>query len=78
MPVAVCPICNLAFDERAFQLVVPGVGAFDSVECVEEARRRDRHHARVELMDELLASVEDSVDGREKGGGAEAPAVSAD
>lgn len=58
-----CPICNNAFDERAYQLVVAGVGVFDSVACLEEARRRQRHREREELVDRLLEAVQDRGDG---------------
>jgi hypothetical protein len=56
--VAVCPICKSTFDERAYQLVVEGLGVFDSVACVEEARRRERHNAREELVSGLLEALE--------------------
>ena len=70
---AICPICNSTFDERAYQLIAPGLGVFDSVACVEEARRRHRHHAREELMNGLLEEVERRV--REEGGSAPPEAV---
>jgi hypothetical protein len=77
--VATCPICDNTFDESVYQLIVPGLGVFDSIACVEEARRRHRHHARAELMDGLIVEVERRV--REEGGGApseEAPPVAND
>ncbi len=38
-----CPICGSRYDELAYQLVVEGLGSFDSIVCVEEAlRRQDR------------------------------------
>ena len=57
-PMAICPICNNGFDERGYQLVVSGLGVFDSVACVEEARRRHRHGAREELIDGLLEGLD--------------------
>ena len=60
---ATCPICENAFDERGYQLVVPGIGVFDSLACVEEARRRHRRRAREELFDALLAGLETDADG---------------
>ena len=58
-----CPICDNAFDERAFHLIVAGLGTFDSVACLEEARRRKRHREREELVDRLLEAVENRGDG---------------
>src|SRR4051812_7545021 len=55
---ATCPICDNVFDERTYQLIVAGVGAFDSVACADEARRRHRRRHREELMDGLLEAVE--------------------
>jgi hypothetical protein len=60
--VPTCPICNHAFDERAFQFVVAGLGAFDSLDCLEEARRRKRRREREELVDHLLEAVENRGD----------------
>jgi hypothetical protein len=33
-----CRVCGRDFDPLRFQLVVPGLGGFDSVECAEQAR----------------------------------------
>jgi hypothetical protein len=46
------------FDERRYQLVVPELGAFDSVACAEEALRREARHARQELAQGLLEAVQ--------------------
>jgi hypothetical protein len=51
---AICPICERSFDERAFQLVIRGLGAFDSVACADEAMRRQRRRDRGELATDLL------------------------
>ena len=37
---AACQTCGLEFDERAYQVVVWGLGVFDSVDCAEKARKR--------------------------------------
>jgi hypothetical protein len=44
--VVTCPICERRFDERAYQVVVKGLGSFDSVACLEAALRRRARHAR--------------------------------
>jgi hypothetical protein len=54
---AICPICERSFDERAYQLVVRGVGTFDSVACAEEALRRHRRRDNGELASDLLDSI---------------------
>ena len=38
-----CQTCGRPFDERAYQIVVPELGSFESMECAEKAMR---HHAR--------------------------------
>jgi hypothetical protein len=43
----------MPFDERAYQVIVWGLGAFDSVECAEKALRRQRRKS-----DELAAALE--------------------
>jgi hypothetical protein len=37
---AACQTCGVEFDERAYQIVVWGLGAFDSIDCAEKALRR--------------------------------------
>lgn len=55
-PVTTCPLCNRRFDERAYQLVVPGLGSFDAIACVEAAlRQRERAHR--DLAHELSDAV---------------------
>ena len=40
-----CGTCGGPLDERGYQVIVWGLGAFDSVECAEKAmRRRRREH----------------------------------
>jgi hypothetical protein len=55
--VATCPICGTIFDERAYQLVIPRLGAFDSIMCAEEALRRDGRRSREELLSTLIDAV---------------------
>jgi hypothetical protein len=38
-----CQTCGRPFDEHAYQIVVPELGSFESIECAEKALR---HHAR--------------------------------
>ena len=54
---AICPICERSFDELAYQLVIRGVGTFDSVACAEEALRRHRRRGNGELAADLLDSI---------------------
>jgi len=37
---AKCDTCGGPLDERGYQVIVWGLGAFDSVECAEKAMRR--------------------------------------
>ena len=57
---AVCPICERAFDEREYQLVIRDVGAFDSFACAEEALRRHRRRSSGELPTDLLDAARDT------------------
>ena len=50
---AACATCGVEFDERAYQIVVWGLGAFDSIDCAEKALRRRRRRS-----DELAALLE--------------------
>lgn len=54
---AICPICEQSFDERAYQLVIRDVGVFDSIGCAEEAVRRHTRRARGELASDLLDAL---------------------
>lgn len=58
---AICPICERSFDERAFQLVIRGLGAFDSVACVDEAMRRQGRRDRGELATDLLDAARSEI-----------------
>ncbi len=44
--VATCPVCGSWFDDHGYQLVIHGLGSFDSIECADEALRRDAHERR--------------------------------
>jgi len=44
--VATCPVCGSWFDDHGYQLVIYGLGSFDSVECAEQALRRQAHERR--------------------------------
>jgi hypothetical protein len=52
--VAECQICGGSFDECAYQVIVWGLGSFDSVECAERAmQRRARRAAAAQALAEL-------------------------
>jgi hypothetical protein len=53
--VAVCQTCGQSFDERGYQIIVWGLGAFDSVECAEKAMRRQSRQA--SLAEELAREL---------------------
>jgi hypothetical protein len=55
--VRTCPICERRYDERAYQVVVSGLGSFDSIECVEAALRRRARTRRRELVFELEEGI---------------------
>jgi len=55
--VAKCPICGRSFEERAYQVVVWELGAFDSVECAEKALRRRRPRSGHEIADALVRAA---------------------
>jgi hypothetical protein len=44
--VATCPVCGSWFDDHGYQLLVHGLGSFDSIECADEALRRHAHEHR--------------------------------
>ena len=54
---AQCQICGQSFDERAYQIIVSGVGAFDSVECAEKAMRKQTRKA--DLAEALAQELAD-------------------
>jgi hypothetical protein len=55
--VRTCPICERRYDERAYQVVVSGLGSFDSVACVEAALRRRARTRRRELVFDLEGGI---------------------
>jgi hypothetical protein len=50
---AKCPVCGSEYDERAYQIVIDELGSFDSIECAEEAMRRQARGRR-DLPEELI------------------------
>ncbi|HMJ00215.1 MAG TPA: hypothetical protein VK488_10315 [Gaiellaceae bacterium] len=56
--VAICGICGAKYDERAFQVVVPGLRAsFDKVDCAERAlKEHRRQEARRPELEEALVN----------------------
>jgi hypothetical protein len=40
-----CQTCGRPFDERAYQIVVPELGSFESIECAEKALRHNARHS---------------------------------
>jgi hypothetical protein len=44
--VAECQTCGGSFDECAYQVIVWGLGSFDSVDCAERAMQRRARRAR--------------------------------
>lgn len=55
---AECQTCGRSFDERAYQVIVWGLGSFDSVECAEKAVRQKVRRARAGGA--LASAVSDS------------------
>jgi hypothetical protein len=55
--VAICGICGAKYDERVYQVVVPGLRAsFDKVDCAERALKEHRRgEARRPELEEALA-----------------------
>jgi hypothetical protein len=56
---AICGICGASYDERTYQVVVPGLRAsFDRFDCAELALKRHlREAGRPTLVDALLSEV---------------------
>ncbi len=55
--VAICGICGVEYEERAYQVVVPELRAsFDKVECAERALRAHRRDVRRPELEEALAT----------------------
>jgi hypothetical protein len=57
---AKCGTCGGPLDDRGYQVVVWGLGAFDSVECAEKAMRR-RRRERGDGLAEALARAASQV-----------------
>jgi hypothetical protein len=49
---AICPVCGCEYDERAYQVVIEGLGSFDSIVCADVAIRRQARG--LDLPDELI------------------------
>ena len=47
-----CPVCGCESDERAYQVVIEGLGSFDSIVCADVAIRRQARG--LDLPDELI------------------------
>jgi hypothetical protein len=56
--VAECQTCGRWFDERAYQVIVWGLGSFDSIECAEKAVWRRKRRTRA--AEALAPAVSDS------------------
>jgi hypothetical protein len=54
---AKCDTCGAPLDERGYQVIVWGLGAFDSVECAEKAMRRRRRTRGDNLTDALTRAA---------------------
>jgi hypothetical protein len=54
---AKCDMCGAPLDERGYQVIIWGLGAFDSVECAEKAMRRRRRTRGNDLADALTRAA---------------------
>ena len=54
--VATCPVCGSWFDDHGYQLVIYGLGSFDSIECADKALRREAHERRQNLAPAAVAA----------------------
>jgi len=54
---AKCDMCGAPLDERGYQVIIWGLGAFDSVECAEKAMRRRRRTRGNDLADVLTRAA---------------------
>jgi hypothetical protein len=72
---AECQTCGGSFDESAYQVIVWGLGSFDSVECAERAlQRRARRAAAAATLAQAPAQptahgepIDPALDARESG-----------
>ena len=51
-----CAICEKPFDERAYQVVVVGLGSFDSIACAEAALRAKARERKKLARDPVFSS----------------------
>jgi hypothetical protein len=68
--VAECQTCGGSFDECTYQVIVWGLGSFDSVECAERAiQRRARRAAAAQVLVEASAqpTAQTALDGGKEG-----------
>ena len=54
---AKCDMCGAPLDERGYQVIIWGLGAFDSVECAEKAMRRRRRMRASDLSEALTRAA---------------------
>jgi hypothetical protein len=54
---AKCDMCGAPLDERGYQVIIWGLGAFDSVECAEKAMRHRRRTRGTDLSDALTRAA---------------------
>jgi hypothetical protein len=52
-----CQTCGRPFDERAYQIVVPELGSFESIECAEKALRQHARRSGEEIATALLKAA---------------------
>ncbi len=55
--VATCSICGSWFDDHGYQVVIYGLGSFDSIECADKALRRQDHERRQNLAPAGVAAT---------------------
>jgi len=55
--VATCPACGSWLDDHGYQLVIYGLGSFDSIECADKALRRQDHERRQNLAPAGVAAT---------------------
>jgi hypothetical protein len=58
--VITCPICENRFDERAYQVVIVGLGSFDSIACAEAALRVKARERRKLARDPAYVALRES------------------
>jgi hypothetical protein len=68
---SVCPVCGSRFDDRGYQIVVAGIGTFDSLDCADEGRRR--YDRRLRELDFVLLDAARGEPATNRDEGAAAP-----